>query len=175
MSKPYFFIPEQDDPPSNSITAIPEQLPVNATFDVPVPRICLNMIVKNESKIILRLLESVLPIIDTYCICDTGSNDNTTTLIHTFFQKHNIPGKITFESFRNFEYNRTYALRQCYGLDKADYLLFLDADMVLELGESLSIPDFKKGLVNDAYLLTQGSDAFCYKNNRIVKNSPFIC
>jgi len=28
--------------------------------------ICLNMIVKNESKIITRLLESVLPIIDTY-------------------------------------------------------------------------------------------------------------
>ena len=41
------------------------------------PTICLNMIVKNENKIIIRLLESVLPIIDTYCICDTGSNDNT--------------------------------------------------------------------------------------------------
>jgi hypothetical protein len=30
------------------------------------PTLCLNMIVKNESKIILRLLESVLPIIDCY-------------------------------------------------------------------------------------------------------------
>jgi glycosyltransferase involved in cell wall biosynthesis len=39
--------------------------------------ICLNMIVKNESKIITRLLESVSPIIDCYCICDTGSTDNT--------------------------------------------------------------------------------------------------
>jgi len=35
------------------------------------PTLCLNMIVKNESKIILRLLDSVLPIIDCYCICDT--------------------------------------------------------------------------------------------------------
>jgi len=35
--------------------------------------ICLNMIVKNESKIIKRLFDSVLSIIDCYCICDTGS------------------------------------------------------------------------------------------------------
>ena len=32
------------------------------------PTLCLNMIVKNESKIITRLLESVLPVIDSYCI-----------------------------------------------------------------------------------------------------------
>ena len=31
-----------------------------------MPKICLNMIVKNESKIITRLLVSVLPIIDCY-------------------------------------------------------------------------------------------------------------
>ena len=41
------------------------------------PTLCLNMIVKNESKIITRLFDSVLQIIDSYCICDTGSNDNT--------------------------------------------------------------------------------------------------
>jgi len=37
--------------------------------------ICLNMIVKNESKIITRLFDSVIDIIDTYVICDTGSDD----------------------------------------------------------------------------------------------------
>ena len=40
-------------------------------------KICLNMIVKNESAILRRLLESVLPLIDSYCICDTGSTDDT--------------------------------------------------------------------------------------------------
>ena len=39
--------------------------------------LCLNMIVKNEGKIITRLFNSVIDIIDTYCICDTGSTDNT--------------------------------------------------------------------------------------------------
>ena len=43
--------------------------------------LCLNMIVKNESRIITRLMESVLPIIDTYLICDTGSTDNTIDVI----------------------------------------------------------------------------------------------
>ena len=47
--------------------------------------LCLNMIVKNESKIIRRLLESVAPYIDCYCICDTGSTDNTIEIIQTFF------------------------------------------------------------------------------------------
>jgi glycosyltransferase involved in cell wall biosynthesis len=44
---------------------------------IETPTICINMIVKNESKIITRMLDTVLPIIDAYCICDTGSTDNT--------------------------------------------------------------------------------------------------
>ena len=49
------------------------------------PTICLNMIVKNESKIITRLFDTVLHIIDTYCICDTGSTDNTVEIIKKYF------------------------------------------------------------------------------------------
>ena len=49
------------------------------------PTLCLNMIVKNESKIITRLFDSVLPIIDCYCICDTGSTDNTVQIITNYF------------------------------------------------------------------------------------------
>ena len=60
-----------------------------------MPKICLNMIVKNESKIITRLLKSVLPLIDSYCICDTGSTDNTIEIIQEFFKGKNIhSGKI---------------------------------------------------------------------------------
>jgi glycosyltransferase involved in cell wall biosynthesis len=97
------------------------------------------MIVKNESKIIKRLLETVVPLVDTYCICDTGSTDNTVEIIRTFFDKVGITGKIVEEPFRNFEYNRNYALKQCYGMDNADYILFLDADMVLHINKDTSI------------------------------------
>ena len=40
-------------------------------------KICLCMIVKNESKVIKRCLDSVMPIITAYCIVDTGSTDGT--------------------------------------------------------------------------------------------------
>ena len=53
--------------------------------------ICLCMIVKNESKIINRLLNSVVDIIDYISICDTGSTDNTPELIYDFGVKNNIP------------------------------------------------------------------------------------
>ena len=95
------------------------------------PTICLNMIVKNESKVILRLLQSVLSIIDAYCICDTGSTDDTVKIIEDFFQEKNIPGKIIHEPFINFSHNRNVALKACSGI--SDYVLLLDADMVLDI------------------------------------------
>ena len=135
-------------------------------------KICLNMIVKNESKIIERLMLSVLPLIDSYCICDTGSTDNTIELIETFFGKNNIPGRIVKEPFQDFGYNRTFALNACIGLPNADYLLLLDADMKLRIDPKLSIEEFKKTLTKDAYYIFQGSDLFFYKNVRILRNDP---
>jgi glycosyltransferase involved in cell wall biosynthesis len=51
------------------------------------------MIVKNESKIIVRLLESVYRIIDTYVICDTGSTDDTLAIMVDFLTSKGIKGK----------------------------------------------------------------------------------
>ena len=133
----------------------------------PTPTLCLNMIVKNESKIILRLLESVYILLDSYCICDTGSTDNTMDLITTFFLEKGIPGKIVQEPFRNFGYNRTFALQSCAD---ADYLLLLDADMIVQIDPN-TITKFKKDLLNyDAYLVNQGTTKFHYKNIRFIKN-----
>jgi tetratricopeptide (TPR) repeat protein len=118
-------------------------------------------------------LNSVLPIIDFYCICDTGSTDDTVNIITDFFKEHNIDGKITYEPFKDFAYNRTYSLQQCADLD-ADYLLLLDADMVLDTSNIHNIEEFKSSLCVDAYYIFQGTDHFFYKNVRIVKNDPSI-
>lgn len=133
--------------------------------------LCLNMIVKNESKIITRLLESVVPYIDCYCICDTGSTDNTIEIIMNFFQKQNppIPGKIIQEPFRDFGYNRTFALKSCESLD-VKYILLLDADMVFYVNPAITKFELHKKLVDDVYYIFQGSDTFFYKNVRVVKN-----
>jgi glycosyltransferase involved in cell wall biosynthesis len=129
------------------------------------PTICLNMIVKNESRIITRLFDSVIPIIDCYCICDTGSTDNTVNIITEYFENKGIPGKVVLEPFKNFCHNRNYALQSCQGM--SDYILLLDADMVLE------IKTFDKNILNsaDSFYILQGNDAFYYQNMRIVKNN----
>jgi hypothetical protein len=140
------------------------------------------MIVKNESKIIQRLLDSVIDLIDYYVICDTGSDDNTKEIIESFF-KNKKEGFVFDEKFINFCYNRNVALQKCKGL--SDYILLLDADMVLEINSlkqtdgkyidkediELSIVALKNELVYDSYKISQGSENFYYDNTRIVKNN----
>lgn len=130
-----------------------------------LPTLCLNMIVKNESKIITRLLDSVSGIIDSYCICDTGSTDNTVELIEKYFEEKNISGKIVFEPFKNFAHNRNVALKHCEGL--SDYVIFLDADMVLKVNK------FEKSMLTqgDSFSILQGTEEFLYHNMRIVRNN----
>ena len=129
------------------------------------PTLCLNMIVKNESKIITRLFDSVINIIDCYCICDTGSTDNTIELIKTYFESKNIPGTIVNEPFKNFAHNRNFALKSCVGM--SDYVLLMDADMILQ------IKNFNKQKLQmfDSCNILQGNNDFYYQNMRIVKNN----
>ena len=130
--------------------------------EVKVPTICLNMIVKNESKIITRLFDTVLPIIDSYCICDTGSTDNTRQIIKDYFDSKDIPGQIVRHPFKNFGHNRDYALKAAKSM--ADYLLFLDADMKLVI-----TPEFDKALLtSDVYSVRQGVPGFTYHNVRLL-------
>jgi tetratricopeptide (TPR) repeat protein len=140
-----------------------------------IPTLCLNMIVKNESKIIERLLNSVGEIIDSYCICDTGSTDNTIEIIETFFKSRNINGQIVKEPFRDFGYNRSFALKACEissvpEVSKSTYILLLDADMIFWKNPDITAEQFKQGLIADWYFVYQGTDDFFYKNTRIVKN-----
>ena len=130
-----------------------------------IPTLCLNMIVKNESKIITRLFDSISKIIDCYCICDTGSTDNTIELITEYFNSKKIPGKVVSEPFKNFCYNRNFALQSCVGM--SDFVLLMDADM------GLDIKTFDKKVLNrsDSFYILQGNDSFYYQNMRIVKNN----
>ena len=135
--------------------------------------ICLCMIVKNESKIIKRLLSSVLPIVTHYCICDTGSTDDTKEIITTFFHQHHIDGKIIEEPFKHFSYNRNIALHASYGL--SDYILFMDADMVLSIKNKERFYQLLHGHHdvnpnNTAYTFSQGSSDFHYQNIRLIRS-----
>ncbi len=143
-----------------------------------LPKVCLNMIVRNESAIIIRLLKSVIPYIDCYCICDTGSTDNTIEIIQEYFRTTfpNVDGKIITEPFRDFGYNRTIAFQACNDMN-TDYVLFLDADMTFWVNPDISPLQFKLKILNmnaDMIYIFQGSPDFYYKNTRIVKNRTDI-
>ena len=125
--------------------------------------LCLNMIVRNESKIITRLLQSVLPIIDTYLICDTGSTDDTISIIKNFFDSQGILGEIITEPFKNFGYNRTVGLRAARG--KATYALLLDADMIFKIEPTFN----KQALTADSYLIIQKGGGLSYYNTRLIR------
>jgi glycosyltransferase involved in cell wall biosynthesis len=125
-------------------------------------KICLNMIVKDESAVIERCLDSVKHLIDTWVIVDTGSSDNTPKIINNHLK--GIPGKLYFRPWKNFEHNRNEALQ--LAKSKADYILFMDADDVLEWSEKAELPPLTK----DLYNMWRGTQAFTYHKPQLVKS-----
>lgn len=93
-------------------------------------KLTLCMIVKNESKVIARALNSVKHLVDYYVILDTGSTDNTLEIAEETMGK--MPGCTKRGEFKGFAASRT----ECLELAKrkfpdADYVLVLDADEIL--------------------------------------------
>jgi|GEM_PF-480466 len=124
--------------------------------------VCLNMIVKNESKVIERCLKSLSKIIDHWIIVDTGSKDGTQSIIKKYMK--NIPGKLYERPWKNFEHNRNEALKLAKG--KADYILFIDADEQLVIPENFVMPELNE----DSYLFTCEHIGTRYYRKLLVKD-----
>jgi len=138
-------------------------------------KICLNMIVRNESAIIERCLGNLIQIIDFIVITDTGSSDSTIEIINKFIKqnKPKISGKVYQDKWVNFAVNRTnsvYNAKNYLKSIKANlgnvYLLFIDADMIVELDKFN-----KSDLKLDYYLIKQFNPYISYYNTRLVRAS----
>ena len=129
------------------------------------PKVCLNMIVKNEAKNLPRLFNSIKNIVDDYVIIDTGSTDDTKDLIKKYWDNLNIKGHIEDIPFKNFGHNRTEALTIAKKKSNSEYFLLLDADMIIiDNG-------FKKEELNnkEVVMLKQKNQFIEWYNTRIVK------
>lgn len=104
--------------------------------------ICLNMIVKDETKVLGRLFKSLHNIIDYYVIVDTGSTDGTPEFIRQQMDEYGIPGEVHCHEWINFGFNRNQALQYVYKSGYQGWALFIDADEEF----SCSDPSFYKNL-----------------------------
>jgi glycosyltransferase involved in cell wall biosynthesis len=122
------------------------------------------MIVKNESRIITRCLDSLRGIISCLSIVDTGSNDNTKELIEQWYTEQALPGKVHSEPFQNFAYNRTHAYQMGkVSFPMSDYFLLSDADMLWENQGFDS-----RLLFEPSYLVRQYDSHISYWNIRLL-------
>lgn len=139
--------------------------PLSSSLDLKTEKktICLNMIVKNESKVITRCLASVKPLIDYWIIVDTGSKDGTQEIIHDYLK--DIPGELIEKPWVNFGYNRNEALHLAQG--KGDYLLFIDADEELIFEKEFAMPSLDK----DAYYISVVEPRSTYRRKFLVNNA----
>lgn len=124
--------------------------------------VCLNMIVKNESRVITRCLKSVKNFIDYWVIVDTGSTDGTQEIIKEFMKDK--PGELREAAWVDFAYNRNIALD--FAKSKADYVLFMDADDLLVFSENFQKPFLDK----DSYLIEIKFGGLSYYRTLLINN-----
>jgi hypothetical protein len=119
----------------------------------------LTMIVRNESAIIERCLDSVKDLISGWVIVDTGSEDDTVALIKRSLG--DIPGELHERQWVNFEHNRNELLDLSRG--QGTHLLLLDADMTLRVKGDLPVLDA------DSYFLRHDG-GLTYWTPRIIRS-----
>lgn len=133
-----------------------EEIPANKK------KVCLNMIVKNETRVITRCLASAKPIIDYWVIVDTGSTDGTQELIKDFMK--DVPGDLYERPWKNFGHNRNEALQ--LAKNKGDYILFIDADEIFAYDPDFKMPPLDK----DFYHVMTSFGGSTYARVQLVKN-----
>lgn len=131
---------------------------ISATTNRPHIRLC--MIVKDEAAVIERCLKSVMPIVDSWVIIDTGSTDQTCEVIQKTMAA--IPGQLYCRPWKDFAHNRSEAIE--LARTDCDYLFFIDADEILLLPQAFALPM----LSADAYSATILHDSLRYARTCLV-------
>jgi tetratricopeptide (TPR) repeat protein len=128
--------------------------------------------VKNESKILARMLDSCLGIATHFAVVDTGSTDKTRELAKMWGTQHKVPLCLFKTTFQDFGSTRTYTISCAKRMAKdlhlkldETYLLLLDGDMTLSIQPGFTIDQ----LTEKYYLLEQINGNQRYWNGRIIR------
>lgn len=136
-----------------------------------MPSLSICMIVKNEEDVIGRCLECVKDIADEIIIVDTGSTDKTKEIAKEYTDKlYDFPWINDFSAARNHSFSHA----------TMDYIMWLDADDVIEEQNRKVIKDLMKSLNSDVDMIKMkydvgfdenGKTTFSYFRERIFKRS----
>jgi len=125
------------------------------------------MIVKNEQDVLARCLDCVKKFADEIIIVDTGSKDKTKQVAYNYTDK-----VYDFEWCDDFSKARNYAFSKA----TLDYVMWLDADDIIECSEIRKINRLKSNMTADTYMLKyatsfdeSGKPNFVFERERILK------
>lgn len=141
-------------------------------FTEKTSRICLSAMVANESKVILRMLESCYMYIDYWIIQDNGSTDGTQDIITKFFEDKKIPGFLYETKWEYPGWNRDHLIQMCLNSEhNCDWILRMDADEQLSVDSDFDWSIFNDTSIQSFNITADAGDAVYYRtwmwNSRI--------
>lgn len=140
-------------------------------------KLVLTQIMKNESHVANRMLNSILPIVDALCIVDTGSTDDSIEVVKKWGEDNNIPTYVFERPFDNFENSRNHSIEKAREIFLKDeykndewFAFWLDFDEQLVIDKSFS----KNSITKDIYMFNAKIGNMKYTRNEMFRLSkPF--
>lgn len=130
-------------------------------------KLVLTQIMKNESHIAERMLNSIREIVDGICIVDTGSTDNSIEIVKKWGIDNNIEVHIFERPFDNFENSRNFALQKTREIYQGDeyYGFWLDFDEMIVIDDKFD----KESIDKDIYMFETHIDSMVYTRVELFK------
>lgn len=140
-------------------------------------KLILTQIMKNESHVAKRMLDSIKTIVDGICVVDTGSTDNSIELVRKWGESNGIETYVFERPFDNFENSRNFSFQKAREifLGKNDghtyYNFWLDFDEQIKIDEKV----FNKQKIDrDLYMFNTYIGSMKYTRNELCRlDKPF--
>ncbi len=130
--------------------------------------ISLCMIVKNEEDVIGRCLNCVKDLVDEIIIVDTGSSDHTKQIVSEYTKNiYDFKWVDDFSKARNYSFSKA----------KCDYILWLDADDILDKKYQKKLKELKKDLNKDIDIVMmkyQVGDMIFYRERLLKRENNYL-
>lgn len=134
-------------------------------------KLVLTQIMKNESHVAKRMLDSIKSIVDGICVVDTGSTDDSIEIVKKWGEENGIETYVFERPFDNFENSRNYSFEKAREifLSKKDghryYNFWLDFDEQLVIDKTFN----KQSINRDLYMFNTAIGHMKYTRNEMVR------